>query len=105
MVIGNIDFKEKKLKSYDELDKLRIITNLILRTSPRITLDDCYKKPSETKKSIYKSWEDWWLHTEEVHNLSIRSFNSNIFTLEALYDDGNIRGIIIITPTKNEIYI
>ena len=105
MKIGNIEFKEKKLKAYDELDKLRIITNFISRTSPRVTLTDCYKKPSETKKAIYESWKNWWIDTSEVHNLSVRSYNSNIFTLEALYDDGNTRGIIIITPTKREIYI
>ena len=104
MKIGYIEFKEKKMNALDELDKLRIITNFISRTSPRITLEDCYKKPSEAKKAIYEHWQEWWINTSEVHNLSIRSYNTHIFTLEALYDDGNIRGIIVITPTKREIY-
>ena len=103
MLIGGIEFKVKKFKG-DKLKKLNYAYDLIGKTNTR-TLYDCYNKPSEAKQAIYKKWIDWWLETPEVHHIHIKSYNTNVFTLECTYKNDDVIGIINITPTKNEIYI
>ena len=70
------------------------------------TLWDCYGRPSSTKESIYRDWDNWsW--ENNLCMFGVRSYNCNVFTLECLYitaNDGNLY-YLEITPCYNRAYI
>ena len=69
-------------------------------------LDECYQRPSTTKQVIFNNWFDWFCECDKVHGFGIRSYNTNIFTLQGyiIFNDYSY-GILDITPTHNYIWV
>ena len=75
------------------------------------TLTDCYARPSEVKKEIYKQWFDWYLTVEspkyQIVNMSIQSYNVNMFTIRMdVFDTKTYEfiGCLYITKTRQEFW-
>lgn len=71
-------------------------------TFKRATLMDCYVKPSERKRAIWRAWEDWARYSfngAEVH-MNVATYNCNVFTIDIYV--GNY--YLHITPTHNYAY-
>lgn len=64
----------------------------------------CYDRPSTTKVEIYHDWEKW-VYMNDVEYFGIKSYNSNIFTLQGLINYQGQIYILEITPTRNTAYI
>jgi hypothetical protein len=64
---------------------------------------DCYGRPSATKVSIWHAWYNWFISNHG--NCTIRSYNTNFFTIEGYVEDEN--GYLYycyITASKNLCY-
>ena len=75
------------------------------------TLEDCYARPSEVKKEIYRQWFNWYLTVDspvyEIVNMSIQSYNVNMFTIRMDVFDAKTYefiGYIYITKTRQEFW-
>lgn len=70
------------------------------------SIDDCYKKPSGIKRIIYTDWVNWSIECDKVYGFGIRSYNTNIFTLQGyvMFNEYSY-GILDITPTHNYIWV
>ena len=70
------------------------------------TLEECYARPSDTKRAIFKKWNEWAADTwPVVYQFGITSYNSFLFTLGALYDGELGEGFIQITTAHNRLYL
>lgn len=75
-------------------------------------LVDCYKKPSKTKKQIYKNWTDWLIQLDKnatdmwLGSLTIISYNCMMFTLgcNVYNSDNKLIGHLYITKTRQEFW-
>lgn len=97
--LNNETFEVKKAKC--ELQPLKEVR----------TLADCYARPSEAKKAIYKGWFNWYLSVDssdyQIDNMSIQSYNSNMFTIRMDVFDTKTHefiGYIYITKTRQEFW-
>ena len=63
-----------------------------------------YSNPSETKRSIYRSWKEWERNTVGVNTFGVSSANCNFFTIMATYHSGDVMGICYITHAHNRFY-
>lgn len=63
-------------------------------------LDDCYDRPSDLKKAIFKGWKMWSCDVEGLHYFGIQIYNCMMFTLSGLYYDMNEDKYYILTITK-----
>lgn len=97
--LNNVTFEVKKAKG--ELHPMKEVRNL----------DDCYARPSDTKKAIYNGWFNWYLAVEspkyQIANMSIQSYNANMFTIRM--DAFNAKtyefiGYLYITKTRHEFW-
>lgn len=52
-----------------------------------LSLDSCYERPSDIKRSIYESWLRWSYDVEGLTYFGIQSYNCMMFTLSGLYYD------------------
>ena len=69
----------------------------------RLTLDDCYERPSVYKFDIYNSWMNWG-YKNGVEYFGISSYNCMMFTLSGLYTDNNGQQYYMyITKTRQEL--
>ena len=75
------------------------------------TLDDCYAKPSDTKRAIYNEWFNWYLTVDspvyEIVNMTVQSYNVNMFTIRMdVFDTKTYEfiGYIYITKTRQEFW-
>lgn len=70
------------------------------------TLDECYARPSATKRAIFKEWNNWAIISWPiVYQFGITSYNGFRFTLGALYDGDLGEGYIQITAAHNRLYL
>lgn len=75
-----------------------------------MTISDCYKSCSKTKRNIYSVWNDFFNHLKHSCHFTIEGYNCNFFTLSALlYDisdcnNGMYDYMFKITSTKNIMY-
>lgn len=76
------------------------------------TLTDCYARPSEVKKEIYKQWFNWYLTVDsldyQIVNMTIQSYNVYMFTIRMdVFDNKtyNFIGCIYITRTSKEFWL
>ena len=78
------------------------------------TLDDCYSKPSETKRLVYNNWVKWRDELDLGNStnyvfgrMTIISYNVQMFTLGAeVYNKiGELIGLLYITKTRQEFWI
>lgn len=78
----------------------------------RRALNDCYKKPSVLKQSIYSDWANWLI---ELNNsaidmrfgpMSVLTYNAHVFTLGCdVYNNNNqLIGQIYISPARQEFW-
>lgn len=93
-----------KQRSFKNQVPIEDVIPMIISSSKM--LDDCYQRPSTTKQAIFDSWFDWSCECDKVHGFGIRSYNTNIFTLQGyvMFNDYSY-GIIDITPTHNYIWV
>ena len=98
--LNNKTFKVKKAK--DGLYPMKKVR----------TLTDCYASPSKVKKAIYNEWFNWYLSVDspvyEIVNMSIQSYNVNMFTIRIDVFDIKTHefiGYLYITKTRNEFWI
>lgn len=73
------------------------------------SLDDCYEKPSNAKRSIYNYWLSWYMTDNDnfiLKHFTINSYNTNMFTLKCdVYGRAeNFIGQIYITKTRQEFW-
>ena len=76
------------------------------------TLVDCYNKPSEIKRSIWKQWVDWILQLDRnstdmwFGSLTVVSYNCMMFTLgcNVYNNDDELIGQLYITKTRHEFW-
>lgn len=76
------------------------------------TLVDCYNKPSEIKRSIWKQWVDWLLQFDKnatdmwLGSLTVVSYNCRFFTLgcNVYNNDDELIGQLYITKTRHEFW-
>ena len=52
-----------------------------------LSLESCYGRPSDAKRSIYESWVRWTSDVEGLSRFGIQSYNCMMFTLSGLYYD------------------
>ena len=97
--LNNETFEVKKAKG--ELHPMRELR----------TLEDCYAKPSEAKKEIYKEWFDWYLSVDsadyQIVNMTIQSYNTCMFTIRMDVFDAKTYefiGCLYITKTRQEFW-
>lgn len=71
-------------------------------------LEDCYKKPSVTKMSIFSYWAEFFLANFPIKNhygysleYGVNSYNSQIFTFDAVYRTPTATLHFHITPTHH----
>lgn len=76
------------------------------------TLTDCYARPSEIKKEIYKQWFNWYLTVDspdyQIVNMTIQSYNTHMFTIRMdVFDKEtyNFIGCLYITKTSQELWL
>lgn len=102
------------MKRYIELNneifKVRHFKSKLQPIKEVRTLTDCYARPSEAKKEIYKQWFDWYLTVDssdyQLINMTIQSYNVHIFTIRMdVYDETNFIGCIYITKTSQEFWL
>lgn len=75
------------------------------------TLDNCYAKPSDTKRAIYNEWFKWYLSVDspvyEIDNMTVHTYNVNMFTIRMDVFDRKTHefiGYIYITKTRHEFW-
>lgn len=98
--LNNVIFKVRHFKG--ELHPIKEVRRLT----------DCYARPSEVKKEIYKHWFNWYLTVDspdyEIANMTIQSYNIYMFTIRMdVYDSTtyNFIGCIYITKTSREFWL
>lgn len=76
------------------------------------TLTDCYARPSEVKKEIYKQWFNWYMTVDspvyEIVNITMYSYNTRMFTIRMdVFDNKthNFIGCIYISKTSQEFWL
>ena len=74
-------------------------------------LGDCYARPSEAKKEIYRQWFNWSLTVDsqdyQIVNMTIQSYNTCMFTIRMdIFDKAyNFIGQIYISKTRQEFWL
>lgn len=98
--LNNETFEVKKVKG--ELHPIKEVR----------TLEDCYARPSEAKKEIYKQWYNWYLSVDspkyQIVNMTINSYNANMFTIcMDVFDTKTYEfiGQLYITKTRQEFWL
>lgn len=84
------------------LDGITFAVKGTLNSVPYYTprdLSDCYARPSHIKKLVWHSWCNK-LAALGFKDISVRSYNINIFTIKAWKDDAYVE----IFPTHNDYY-
>ena len=99
VIINQVEFTVKHISS-DDLYKM---AQHVIRNSK--SLDDCYKKPSVIKESIYREWKAWSMDVKNLYTFDVDTYNTNVFTLSGVleYSFGMVE-VIHITPTKHILY-
>lgn len=104
LTVNGVEF-ELKQRNLTKCKEVEYYIDSIVSSSRM--LDDCYERPSQRKQAIFDSWWSWYKECDNVFGFGIRSYNTNIFTLQGyicLDSAWNI-GIIDITPTHNYIWV
>lgn len=99
--ICGIDFETHKSKHTKQM-----IENHLNR--PIKTLNNCYKKPSATKQTVYNGIRNLFGDCRQISRLSVTGHSCDFFTMGALYLDdetGEIIGYMKITKDRNYLYI
>ena len=67
------------------------------------TLNDCYTRPSNTKKEIYDFWLKWFYENSNnaLDFITIYSYNTYMFTLVGSIEINNVKYRFYITPFHN----
>ena len=76
------------------------------------TLTDCYARPSEAKKEVYKQWLNWYQQSDspdyQIVKMTIQSYNTIMFTLcMDVFDTKTYSfvGKLYITKTRQEFWL
>lgn len=101
--LDGVTFQLKQRKFANQ-SPIREVIPMIVKSNK--DLYECYDRPSTRKQDIYKSWCEWAYNCDKVKSFGIRSYNTNIFTLQGyvMFNDYSY-GIIDITPTHNYIWV
>lgn len=99
--ICGIDFETHKSKHTKQMIEAHL-------NRPIKLLNNCYKKPSATKQAVYNGIRRLFGDSRQVSRLSITGYNTDFFTMGALYLDyetGEIIGYMKITKDHNYLYL
>ena len=68
-------------------------------------LYDCYANPSEAKRQIWYEWSTWALEAG-IFEMGVSSYNSNFFSINAIYYDKETKKeyMLVITKAHNRAY-
>lgn len=95
--VNGVTFELKELNHDVDLEQIILSSKM---------LDECYNRPSYRKQAIFDSWWNWYSECDNIHGFGIRSYNTNIFTLQGYIEFNDYSyGVIDITPTHNYIYV
>lgn len=110
-VLKVIDMK-RYIELNKEIFKVRHIKRELHPITQVRTLTDCYARPSEAKKEIYRQWFNWYLNADnpdyKIDNMTIQSYNTHMFTIRMDVFDANTHGFIgciHITKTSQELWL
>ena len=69
------------------------------------TLDDCYAKPSDIKKAIWKEWCEFFrpFYSNFAIGCFVNSYNCMVYTIGAQIEVDNVHYNVLITPVHNYI--
>lgn len=95
LVLNGQEFSVHRSK-YAKVDNL-------FRYSGR-TIYDCYDRPSTTKVSIWKEWEEW-AYLNDVAYFGVSSYSGWQFSLQGLVYHNDKCYILSITKSANKAYI
>lgn len=93
ILIGDSNFNIKGIIDMQDLKDLKFDS-----------LEYCYARPSQAKISIYYNWYNTIANNSNILSFGVGSYNSNIFTINAIIELHNKKYYLHITPTKNECY-
>lgn len=112
--------KVNSLKKYIELNNKTFVVKKVkgeLHSLEYKTLTDCYKKPSDIKRSIWRQWGSWLLQVDKkvdrnvtnmwFGSLVVVSYNCMMFTLgcNVYNNDFKLIGYLYITKTRQELWL
>lgn len=89
-----------------DIDKYRKIIN-----NSQCDIEQAYRKPSKTKKSIWNYWKEWAANCYEedfyICQLHVVSHNCDFFSIGAVILDDcyELRGFLRITKSHNRMYL
>lgn len=69
----------------------------------RRDLSDCYARPSVVKQAIYDNWSRWFVYCNSTQ-FGVRSYNTNMFTIEGIVEHEGTTYYVYISKTREEIY-
>ena len=108
---GNCTMK-KYIELNNEIFKVRHFKGELYPIKEVRTLTDCYARPSEAKKEVYKQWFNWYLTVDspdyQIVKMTIQSYNVNMFTIRMdVFDTKTYEfiGYIYITKTRHEFWL
>lgn len=104
------------MKRYIELNnekfKVRHFKGEMRQIARVRTLTDCYARPSEAKKEIYRRWFNWYSTVDspdyQIVKMTIQSYNTCMFTIRMDVFDTKTHefiGCIFITKTSQEFWL
>jgi hypothetical protein len=103
------------MKKYVELNnetfKIRHFKGELHPITQVRTLTDCFAKPSEAKKEIYKQWFNWYLSVDsavyQIDNMTIQSYNTFMFTIrmDVYTKTHEFIGCLYISKTSQEFWL
>lgn len=110
-VLKAIDMK-RYIELNNEIFKVRHFKGEMLPIARVRTLTDCYARPSEAKKEIYRQWFNWSLTVDssdyQIDNMTIQSYNIYMFTIRMDVFDTKTHefiGCFFITKTSQEFWL
>lgn len=105
----------RNMKKYIELNNRTFEVKKVKRELHPLgykTLADCYKKPSDIKRSIWSQWVEWIVQLKSSTNmwfgsLVVVSYNCMMFTLgcNVYNNDNELIGYLYITKTRQELWL
>lgn len=90
--------------NHETFELFKPMTMLDMPVISRRDIDDCYERASQTKRSIYNEWSNWFTNNDGY--CGVMSYNCNFFTINGLVVDKETgkRYYCYITHAHNRAY-
>ena len=87
-----------------EVHKSSMVSTVYLDRYAGRGINDCYERPSYSKKYIYNNWLEWATATG-VQQFGISGYNGFQFTLQGIIEIDGVTYVLHITKSANKAYI